>query len=79
MTIRIARKSMGSLVESTLMYGTEIWGCSTHLEAIEKVQLRALRMFFGVGTLCPKTSLWFEMQMLPWVWEAIRCDASDSG
>ena len=45
-----------------------------HLEAIEKVQLRALRMFFGVGTLHPKTSLWFEMQMLLWVWEAkMRC------
>ena len=74
MTVGIARKLMGSLVESTLMYGAEIWGCSRHLEAIEKVQLRALRMFFGVGTLHPKTSLWFEMQMLPLVWEArMRC------
>ena len=46
----------------------------TSLEAIEKVQLRALRMFSGVGTLHPKASLWFEMQMLPLVWEAkMRC------
>ena len=74
LTVGITRKLMGSLVESTLMYGAEIWGCSRHLGVIEKVQLRALRMFFGVGTLHPKTSLWFEMQMLPWVWEAkMRC------
>ena len=31
-------------------------------------------MFFGVGTLHPKTSLWFEMEMMPLVWKAkMRC------
>ena len=45
-TAGIFRKLMGSLIESTLMYGAEIWGCSRHLEAIEQVQLRALRMLF---------------------------------
>ena len=45
------------------MYGVEIWGCSSlvhphsfhawHLEQIEQVQLRTLRMFFGGGTLHP--------------------------
>ena len=45
------------------MYGVEIWRCSSLLhrhifhawllEPIEQVQLRALRMFFGVGTLHP--------------------------
>ena len=73
-TAGIFRKLMGSLIESTLMYGAEIWGCSRHLEAIEQVQLRALRMLFGVGTLHPKTSLWFEMEMMPLVWKAkMRC------
>ena len=29
---------------------------------------------FGVGTLHPKTSLWFEMEMMPLVWKAkMRC------
>ena len=44
------------------------------MEAIEQVQLRVLRMFFGVGTLHPKTSLWFEMEMMPLVWKVkMRC------
>ena len=45
MVVGIFRKLMGSLVELTLMYGAEIWGCSRHLEAIEQVQLLAFRMF----------------------------------
>ena len=69
MTVGILRKLMGSLIESTLMYGAEIWGCSRCLETIEQVQLCALQMFFGVGTLHPKTSLWFEMEMMPLVWK----------
>ena len=72
--IGIFRKLWGSLVESSMMYGVEIWGCSRHLEAMEQVQLRALRMFFGVGTLHPKASLLLEVKSLPVVWEAkMRC------
>ena len=57
-----------------MMYGAEVWGCSRHLESIEQVQLRALRMFFGVSTLHPKASLLLEIQSLPVVWEAkMRC------
>ena len=56
------------------MYGVEIWGCSRHLEPIEQVQLRALWMFFGVGTLHRKASLLREVEALPVVWEAkMRC------
>ena len=73
-TVAVFRKLMESLVESTMMYGAEVWGCSRHLESIEQVQLRALRMFFGVGTLHPKASLLLEIQSLPVVWEAkMRC------
>ena len=44
------------------------------LETIEQVQLRAFRMFFGVGTLHPKASLMMEMESLPVVCEAkVRC------
>ena len=28
-------------------------------------------MFFGVGILHPKTSLWVEMEMMPLVWKAM--------
>ena len=45
---------MSALVDSVMLYGVEIWGCTRGLEAIEQVQMRAFRMFFGVGTLHPK-------------------------
>ena len=65
---------MSALVDSTMLYGVEIWGCMRNLESIEQVQLRAFRMFFGVGTLHPKASLMMEMESLPVVWEArVRC------
>ena len=63
--IGIFRKLWGSIVESNMMYGVEIWGCSRHLEPIEQVQLWALRMFFGVGTLHPKASLLQEVRLCP--------------
>ena len=72
--VGVFQKLMGSLVESGMMYGVEVWGCSSHLEPIERVQLRALRQFFGVGILHPKVSLLFEMRVLPVVWEVkMRC------
>ena len=65
---------MESLVESTMMYGAEVWGCTRQLVPIEQVQLCALRVFFGVGTLHPKASLLLEINSRPVVWEAkMRC------
>ena len=37
--IGIFRKLWGSLVELSMMYGVEIWGCSRHLNPMEQVQL----------------------------------------
>ena len=72
--VGIFKKLMSALVDSTMLYGFEIWGCMRNLESIEQVQLRAFRMFFGVGTLHPKASLMMEMESLPVVWEArVRC------
>ena len=72
--IGVFKKLMSALVDSTMLYGVEIWGCMRNLESIEQVQLRAFRMFFGVGTLHPKASLMMEMESLPVVWEArVRC------
>ena len=68
------KKLMTALVDSVMLYGVEIWGCTRGLEAIEQVQMRAFRMFFGVGTLYPKVSLMMELESLPVVWEAkVRC------
>ena len=64
------RKLMTSLMESTMLYGAEIWGCNRNLEGVEQTQLRALRMFFGVGTQHHKASLLAEMGDLPVRWRA---------
>ena len=52
-TVGILRKLMESLVESTMMYGEEILGCCRHLESIEQVQLRALKMFLEWAHFTP--------------------------
>ena len=67
-------KLMEALVESASMYGAEVWGSCKWLDCIDQVQLRAYRIFLGVGRLHPKTSLQIEMGLLPWKWEAkMRC------
>ena len=39
---------------------------------IEEVQMRAERMFMGVGRLHPLASLWFKMNILPVKWETMK-------
>ena len=60
------------LVGSVLLYGVEVWGCGRQLKPIEEVQMRAVRIFMGVGRLHPLASLQFEMNMLPVKWEAMK-------
>lgn len=48
---------MKSLVDSVLLYGAENWGYHRKLEGLSQIQLRALRIFFGVGVRHPKVSL----------------------
>ena len=68
------RKFMTSLVDSTMLYGAEVWGCCRNLQSVQQVQLRAARLFFGVGTLHPRTSLLLELGDLPVVWLArMKC------
>ena len=53
---------------------SKVMGCTKNLEAVEQVLMCTFRMFFGVGTLHPKASLFIEMDSLPVVWEArVRC------
>ena len=44
MTIGICKELIESLVESSMMYEIEIWGCGRYLEAIKHVQ-RVLYIF----------------------------------
>ena len=61
---------MQSLVESVLLYGTEVWGCHGKLEGLSQIQLRTLSIFFGVGLRHPKVSLLMEADAFPVVWLA---------
>ena len=63
---------MESLVESVLLYGAEVWGGGAQLRPVENVQMRAARIFLGVGRLHPLVSLQFEMNMLPMKWVAMK-------
>ena len=65
-------KPMEMLVESVLLYGAEVWGCGGQLGPVDNVQMRAARIFLGVGRLHPLVSLQFEMNMLPVKWEAMK-------
>ena len=67
-------KLLEALVESVLLYGAEVWECCKRTEALEQVQVRAARIFLGVGWRHPRVALQYEMMMLPLVWEARRCD-----
>ena len=65
-------KLLEMLVDSVLLYGAEVWGSCRQLAPIERIQLRAARIFLGVGRLHPKVSLQFELNMLPLKWEGMR-------
>ena len=42
-------KLLEMLVGSMLLYGVKIWACGRQLRPKEKVQMRAVRIFMGVG------------------------------
>ena len=42
-------KLLEAMVESVLLYGAEVWGCCKQTGTLEQVQLRAARIFLGVG------------------------------
>ena len=65
-------KLMEMLVEAVLLHGAEVWGCGGQLRPVENVQMRAGRIFLGVGRLHPLVSPQFEMNMLPVKWEAMK-------
>ena len=67
-------KLLEMLADSVVMYGAEVWGCCRQLGEVEQVQLRAMRIFLGVGRLHPKVSLLVEMEVLPLEWVAkLKC------
>ena len=48
---------MEILVASVFLYGAEVWGGGGQLEPVERVQMRAARIFLGVGRLYLLVSL----------------------
>ena len=42
-------KSLEGMMESVLLYRAEIWGSCRQTDALEKVPLRAARIYLGVG------------------------------
>ena len=60
-------KLLEVMVESVLLYEAEVWGCCKRSEVLEHVQLRAARIFLGVGRQHPTVALQYEMIMLPLV------------
>ena len=60
------------LVDSMLLHGDEVWGRCGKLAPMEKIQLKAVRIFLGVGRLHPKVSLQVEFNTLPLKWKAIK-------
>ena len=65
-------KLLEMLVDSVLLYGAEVWGSCGQLAPIEIIQLRAARIFLGIGRLHPRVSLQFELNVLPLKWEGMR-------
>ena len=63
--MRSFKKLLSSLVEFSMLYGAEIWGCFQNLEALEQIQLRA---FLDVGPMRPRVSLLIKVGDLPVVW-----------
>ena len=51
-----------ALVDSVLCAG-----CCRQTDPLVKVQLRAARIFFGVGRLHPRSAIEYEMRMMPFV------------
>ena len=47
------KRLMSSIVESTMMYGAKVRGCNRNVETLQQVQLKAARLFFGVGSHHP--------------------------
>ena len=55
-------------LDSVLLYGIEVWGCTRQLGLIENVQIRAATSFTGVGKLHQLVSPQFEMCIFPLKW-----------
>ena len=71
---RNIQELMSLLVESTMVYGVEVWECNRNVETLQQVQLKAAHLFFVVGTRHPRVSLLWELGDLPVVWLAkLRC------
>jgi len=60
------------LISITIFSLNETLYMSVYTSPIEKIQLRAARIFLGVGRLHPKVSLLYELNTLPLKWEGMK-------
>ena len=59
-----------SIIIIIISMGQKCGKARSVFDCIEQAQLRAYRLFLGVGRLHPKTSLQIETGLLPLKWEA---------
>ena len=57
------------MLVGSMLYGTEVWGGGGQLVPVERVQMRAVRIFLGVGRLHPLVSLQYELSIMSLRWE----------
>ena len=65
-------KLLEALVGSVLVYGAEVWDCCKQMGPLEQFQMRAARIFLGLGHRHPRVDLQYEMMMLLLILEARR-------
>ena len=59
--VRTFKRLMSAIVESTMMYGAEVWGCNRNVETLQQVQLKAARLFLVLAPAtqeCPCCGSW---------------------
>ena len=59
--VRTFKRLLSSIVESTMMYGAEVWGCNRNVETLQQVQLKAARLFLVLAPAtqgCPCCGSW---------------------
>ena len=53
------------MVKPILLYGSEIWGFSKHIQRLEKVQLRFCKLLLKLKTSTPSYMIYGELRLFP--------------
>ena len=70
----LVKKLFACLVQSVVLFASDAWGCLSSVPALDQLQLRSFRSFFGLPRLHPRVPLLVEMDCFSLHWEAkMRC------